>query len=508
MSVAPLLQIRRISKAYAAPVLRDIDLAVGAGEVVALTGENGAGKSTLSKIISGLATADAGEMALGGARYAPTSRQQAERDGVRIVLQELNLIETLSVAENVALGEFPARGGFIRFAEMNAQACKHLQRMGLTDVDPMQPVSDLGMGQQQLIEIARGLKGEVRLLILDEPTAMLTGPEVGRLFDQIARLRARGVGVIYISHRLDELPRVADRIVVLRDGRLVADRPARQFAHDDIVQAMVGHAPVATADRRRRSAAAEKLRIQGFSRGERVRNVSLALHAGEILGLGGLVGSGRTELLRLIFGADRRDAGTLFLDGAAVPTQIDSTQQAVALGIGLLTEDRKSQGLLRGRPISENVTLADLSRVSRRGWIIDAAEDNVVARWTGALRIRARDSAQDVDELSGGNQQKVLLARWLHRDCHVLLLDEPTRGVDAGARADIYVELEALAAAGKALLVVSSDLIELMSLCDRIAVMSAGALVQTFVRGEWSESLLLAAAFAGHEGRAPAPQVG
>jgi ribose transport system ATP-binding protein len=502
MSTSQLLRIERLSKAFATPVLKAVDFAVAKGEIVALTGENGAGKSTLSKIIAGLLPADSGELYLDGVRFAPRSRAQAERLGVRMVLQELGLIATLSVAENLQLGHLPACAGFVRRGELQRIANDQLRRVGLADVDPAQPVSELGIGQQQLVEIARGLMGEVQLLILDEPTAMLTSPEVERLFGQLTQLRARGVSVIYISHRLDELARIADRIVVLRDGALVVDRPTAQFAHDDIVRAMVGHDAPGATTRPARTAGREVLRVAGLSRGSAVRDVNLSMHGGEILGLAGLVGSGRTELLRLIFGADRRDAGEIYLDGAGIAASIASPVQAVALGLGLLTEDRKAQGLLLPQSLIANTTLADLRAVSSRGWLHAARERAAYDKWSQRLRIHARDSAQAVAELSGGNQQKVLLARWLQRDCPILLLDEPTRGIDIGARADIYAQLDALAAQGKALLVVSSDLRELMLLCDRIAVMSAGSLVETFGREAWSEEVLLAAAFSAYQGRA------
>jgi ribose transport system ATP-binding protein len=513
----------RLSKAYAAPVLKTIDLAVAPGEVVALTGENGAGKSTLAKIIAGLATPDSGSMRVAGEPYAPANRAAAERAGVRMVLQELGLIGTLTLAENLQLGHIPARAGFIRRAEMERIAREQLARVGLADIDPARPVSELGIGQQQLVEIARGLMGQARLLVLDEPTAMLTAREIGHLFTQIENLKARDVGVIYISHRLDELSRIADRIVVLRDGELIVSRPARELTHDELVQAMVGHAPTRESNPRARPRGAEVLRVEGLSREPHVRNASLRLHAGEILGLAGLVGAGRTELLRLIFGADKKDAGAIYLDGAAMDdaggasarksapatADLSSPSHAVARGIGLLTEDRKNQGLLLGQSLAANLTLANLARVSTHGWISADQENADAAHWSERLRIRARDSAQPVDELSGGNQQKVLLARWLHRDCRILLLDEPTRGIDVGARADIYAVLDSLAAAGKALLVVSSDLRELMEICDRIAVMSGGTLAQTFERGEWSEQALLAAAFSAFgrnsNGLAPRP---
>ena len=498
MDAGPLLRVQQLSKAFAGPVLTDIDLEVNAGEVLALTGENGAGKSTLSKIIAGLISADSGRMVLAGRPYAPRTRSQAEACGVRMVLQELSLIGTLSIAENLQLGHIPSVAGFIAGAQLERRVRAQLERVGLASLDPSQPVSTLGIGQQQLLEIARGLSGTLRLLILDEPTATLTAPETAQLFQQIATLKSQGVGIIYISHRLDELKRVADRIAVLRDGHLVCDQPAQQLEHHQIVAAMVGRELQSEPTRAPRSIGAELLRCEGLTLEPWVKNVSLALSAGEIVGIAGLVGSGRTQLLRLIFGADRKDAGELYIGGASTPADIGSPAAAVNQGIGLLTEDRKSEGLLLGQSLATNLTVADLSAVSRRGWINPVAETAVAQRWSQRLRIRARDTTQAVDELSGGNQQKVLLARWLHRQCRILLLDEPTRGVDVGARADIYAELDALAAAGKALLLVSSDLRELMMLCDRIAVMSAGLLAGIFERGAWSEQTLLDAAFSAY----------
>jgi ribose transport system ATP-binding protein len=503
----PLFHATGLSKAYSTPVLKSCELQVAAGEVVALTGENGAGKSTLSKIVAGIATSDSGAMRLGGQPYAPANRAHAEQRGVRMVLQELSLVETLSVAENLLLGKFPNRAGLIRRAELDRVARAQLARVGLSRLDPRTPVGDLGIGQQQLVEIARGLMGSTRLLILDEPTAMLTAPEIARLFEQIDRLKSQGVSVIYISHRLDELSRIADRVVVLRDGALVTDRAMNEVSHDDIVRAMVGRDLESAAEHTKRPAGKEALRLEGISRGASVRNVSLCLHEGEIVGLAGLVGSGRTELLRVVFGADRKDGGEIYLNGAPQPVQIGSPTHAVRRGIALLTEDRKSQGLLLTQSLAVNLTIADLVKVSRHGWIDPEREIGEADRWMQHLRIRAHGSQQAVAELSGGNQQKALLARWLHRDCRVLLLDEPTRGIDAGARADIYALLNTLANAGKALLVVASDLRELMQICDRIAVMSGGKLVRIFDRGEWSEQALLSAAFVAHRSPSTSAQV-
>jgi len=491
-------------------VLAGVDFELRAGEVLALTGENGAGKSTLSKIVAGLVQPTAGSMTLAGQPFAPASRKDAEKLGVRMVMQELSLVPTLSVAENLLLGRLPHRFGFIRGDALNEAAARQMALIGLDDVDPRLPVSALGVGYQQMVEIARSLVGDCRLLILDEPTATLTTREIAHLFEQIALLKARGVAVVYISHRLDELRQVADRVMVLRDGRHIDTRPMRELTQADIVRSMVGRDVHEGLDRARRPQGRPLLRVRHLTRGNVVRDVSFDLHAGEVMGLAGLVGSGRTELLRLIYGADRKDSGHLQGSEPELALTVKSPVQAVRQGIGLVTEDRKTQGLLLPQSIRVNATLANLRAVSRRGWLRRREERAEVDRLRDLLRVRSDSAEQPVAELSGGNQQKVVFARWLHRDCQVLLLDEPTRGVDIGARADIYAQLDKLAAAGKALLMVSSDLRELMSQCDRIGVMSAGRLVRIFERGEWSEQLLLEAAFSAYtaaEKQAPQEQL-
>jgi len=493
-----LLRGEGLGKRYATPVLSGVGFELHGGEVLALTGENGAGKSTLSKIVAGLVDPSEGEMWLEGQPYRPKSRKEAERLGVRMVLQELSLVPTLSVAENLLLERLPNTAGFIRRDVLNQAAAKQMAMIGLEAIDPRLPVSALGVGHQQMVEIARSLVGECRLLILDEPTATLTSREIEHLFHQIALLKARGVGVVYISHRLDELQQIADRVMVLRDGKHVETRPMRGSTQDDIVRLMVGRDVHEALDRPRRPAGAVAMRVKGMSRGTVVRDVSLSLHNGEVLGLAGLVGSGRTELLRLIYGADRKDSGEVLLGNATTPARIATPVQAVKAGIGLVTEDRKSQGLLLPLSIRINTTLANLKAVAGGGWLKRDEERVEVERLRQLLRVRSDSSEQAVGQLSGGNQQKVVFARWLHRDCEVLLLDEPTRGVDIGARADIYAQMDRLAAAGKALLMVSSDLRELMSVCDRIGVMSAGRLVRIFERGEWSEHALLEAAFSAY----------
>ncbi len=508
-AVPTVLSVSHVGKSYEQPVLSDVSLSLRAGEVLALTGENGAGKSTLSKIIGGLTEPTTGTMQLAGAAYAPASRREAEALGVRMVMQELNLLPTLSVAENLFLNHLPQSGplklGWIDRKRLRADARAAMAQVGLDAIDPDTPVGELGIGHQQLVEIARNLIGDTRVLILDEPTAMLTGREVELLFEQIARLKARGVALVYISHRLEELERIAQRVAVLRDGRLVKVDEMANLTPERIVALMVGRELGERIDLGERRIGAPLLKVDGLARGNAVRDVSFEVRAGEIFGISGLIGAGRTELLRLIYGADLKDRGSVSLaatPGAVpVPVRIDSPVDAVRAGIALITEDRKGEGLLLPQPVAANVTLGNVGAVSRYGVVDGARETALAQQQIDALHIRTGSPAQPVGELSGGNQQKVVIARWLARDCQVLLFDEPTRGIDVGAKFDIYALMGALAREGRALVVVSSDLRELMLICDRIGVMSAGRMSATLARGEWSQDALLSAAFAGYRSR-------
>ena len=499
-----LLQIRGLHKRYAVPALIDFSLDLHAGEVHALIGANGAGKSTLARVVSGLASADAGEMRLDGAVFAPATKVEAERAGVHIVQQELTLLPTLSVAENLFLNRLPRRRlGLIDYRRLHREAVTALHAVGLDAIDPRAPAGDLGIGRQQLVAIAAALAQPCRILILDEPTAALTDAEIEILFTHVARLRRESVAIVYVSHRMDEIRRIADRVSVLRDGRLVETGSAAELSVERAIQLMVGRDTLAAAGTRR-NVGEVALEVQGLRRGPLVRDISFVVRHGEILGIAGLVGSGRTELLRAIHGADRPEAGRVLVDG--VPLAARQPRDAVRAGIGFVPEDRQRQGLLAPQPVRVNMTLARLRAVTRRGlWIDRRRERKTAADLQQLLDVRCASVEQPIAELSGGNQQKALIARWMLRDCRVLLFDEPTRGIDVHARQTVYGLMGELAARGKAVVVVSSELEELLAICDRIAVLSAGRLVSTFGRGDWSQDRILAAAFSGHATSLQAP---
>jgi ribose transport system ATP-binding protein len=488
-----MLALHGVARSFGATrALAGVDLEVRPGEVHALVGENGAGKSTLLNILSGLLAPDAGSMTLAGAPYRPAAPADARRRGIAHIHQELSLCPHLTAAENVLLGREPARLGVIDRPALQARAGELLAQLGA--VSPHDRVADLPLAARQVVEIARALAGSPSVLLMDEPTSSLQGDEVTRLFTVIRRLRASGVAVVYISHFLEEVRQVADRVTVLRDGASVLSGTLATTSDAAIVTAMVGR-PMETLfpSPGPRTPGPCLLAVEALS-APPVRAASVALHAGEVLGIAGLIGAGRTELVRAIMGLEPA-SGRVLVDGHLVPRR--SPQAMLARGVGYLSEDRKGEGLALSLSIADNVTLTNFAACARAGWLDLAAQARQTAAWAEALAIRAAGPAQPVGNLSGGNQQKVALARLLHQGARVLLLDEPTRGVDVGSKVQIYRAIAELAASGKAVLVVSSYLPELFGLCDRLAVMTRGVLSPARPIATWTPESVMAAATAG-----------
>jgi ABC-type sugar transport system ATPase subunit len=470
----PLLKMQRIEKSFpGVRALKGVDLELQAGEVLALLGENGAGKSTLIKVLAGAHEPDAGSIAIQGQPVSIRSPIEAARAGVAVIYQELSLVPSLSAAENIFLGRECTFAGFARKGQEYRQALELFKRLGVA-LDPASPCRELTVAQQQVVAIAKALALDARILVMDEPTAALTPQEVTRLFGIIRDLKSQGIGMIYISHRLDEIEEIADRVLVLRDGEVVGSRPLGGFSRDELIEMMVGRRLEEEFPKQRIALGPQRLVVTNLRREPRVRNVSFAIRRGEVLGLTGLIGAGRTETARLIFGADRREVGTITLDGRQL--WIQGPRDAIRSGIVLLSEDRKSQGLVVSHSVRENFGLPNLSRFARLGFVHLRRERRALARYIASLRIKIAHPDQPAKDLSGGNQQKVVLAKWLERNCEVILFDEPTRGIDVGAKYEIYLLINTLAAAGKAILLISSELPEVLGMSDRILVMREGRL--------------------------------
>ena len=490
----PLLKVSGVVKIFpGVRALDGVDLEVRAGEVHCLLGQNGAGKSTLIKVLSGAHRADGGEVRWKGERVAFPTPIAALRAGLATIYQELDLVDGLSVAENVFLGHEPATLGFSRRGEMNAAAATLLARLGHSDIRPTQEVGSLSAAGKQVVSMARALSHDAQLIIMDEPSAVLDSGEVDNLFRVIRQFTADGVAVIYISHRLDEIRVIGDRVTVLKDGRTVAvGLPARSTPTAEVVRLMTGRSveysfPRASASRS--ADAAEILRVEGLTRRGEFADVSFSVHSGEIVGLAGLVGSGRSEIVETVYGARKADGGRVVVDGK--PLRSGSVRAAIRAGLGLAPEERKSQGLLLFEPVYRNVSVSSLGRFARAGFILRGSELAAAARMLEQLDVRPNDPRRVVRTLSGGNQQKVVLARWLLRDCRLLILDEPTRGVDVGARSEIYRLVRSLADSGVGVLMVSSEIPEVLGLSDRVLVVREGRVVHEGAAAEIDEPKVL-----------------
>lgn len=486
----PVIRFRNIGKRFPGTVaLRNVSFDVAAGSCHALMGENGAGKSTLGKILAGIHQSDDGELQINGVSQQFRSPLAAQRAGVAIVHQELSFCPNLSVAENVCLSDLPRRAGRINWPELEAKARMHLDAIG-ADCDPREELGRLSPGQMQTVQIAAALATGARILVMDEPTSSLSAAEARRLEELLRTLRQRGATILYVSHRMDEIFRLCDTVTVMRDGEHVATLPLAQTDETELVRLMIGRTWEKTQPTHlARGPGAERLRVEGLSSPGKFEHVDFTLRAGEVLGVAGLVGSGRTEVALGIFGLNPATAGKLFVDGREV--SIRTPRDAMAEGIGLVSEDRKGQGLVLGMECGENISLASLPSLSRAGVIQSDRESGVVEQFFDKLRIKASSSSAPAQTLSGGNQQKLVLAKWLARSCQVLILDEPTRGVDVGAKAEIHRLIDELAAAGLAVLMISSELPEVINLSTRVMVMRNGRAVGMLEREAATEERLM-----------------
>lgn len=470
-----ILKMKDISKSFSGvPALKNASLELRSGEVVALMGENGAGKSTLMKILTGIYERDSGEVEVFGKKVEFQNVRQSQEMGVAIIHQELNMLKDLTVAQNIYIGREPKKWGvFIDDSKMERDAKKLLEYVGI-NISPSEKLGKLTVGKQQMVEIAKAISLDSGILVLDEPTAALTSVEVDELFRIMGELKAKGIGMIYISHRMDEIKRISDRVTVMRDGEYIGTVNTRETNNDEIVKMMVGREILGNI--KEKSTCDENapvvLEVENLCVDDTVKNVSFNLRKGEILGFSGLMGSGRTEVARAIFGADKIDAGTIKLNGTAV--KITSPAEAVKQGVCYIPEDRKRHGLLLGKTVTDNSVLASVGEYQKLGFINDKAATTDAEAVNKKLRTKTSSMNQILRNLSGGNQQKVVVARWLIKDADIFIFDEPTRGIDIGAKSEMYELMEELTRNGKSIIMISSELAEIRRCSDRVIVMCEG----------------------------------
>jgi ABC-type sugar transport system ATPase subunit len=485
------LSVRNITKRYGGVVaLRDVSLDLLRGQVHALCGQNGAGKSTLIKILGGAVRPDSGRLLIKGKEATLQTPAESLSLGINTIYQDFHLVPDLDIAQNIFLRQELTRGSWLLDdKKMYEETRNSLSLVGAEEIDPHTPVRNLRTGEQQMVEILKALRGDVQVLIMDEPTASLTAPEKARLFRIIESLKQKGIAILFVSHHLDEVFRVADRISTIRDGELVSSVPASATNLREVTYWMLGETVASALPPQTSEPAAELLRVEGLTRDGAFSDISFSVRAGEIVGIAGLIGAGRTEIVRAIFGLDRVDSGQVYVDGQ--PVRIDSPRQAVKAGIALVPEDRKTQGLVLGRSILENFSLAALQRFQRAGWVKREMERSEAENARQRLRLKAPDFENPVESLSGGNQQKVVLGKWLARRARIYLLDEPTNGVDVGAKAEIRRLIREISEQGGAVLLISSDLDEGLQLMDRVLVIRKGRIVHRFGRDHIDRDTIL-----------------
>lgn len=495
--VAPALEMRHISKQYpGVRALDDVSLTVLPGEIHALLGENGAGKSTLMKILAGAQKRDSGEILLSGQPVTIDSPQAAMRHGISIIYQEFNLVPYLSAGENIFLGREPkgALPGFVDFKTLYREAQRVLDELGVR-LDAHTPVSELSVAQQQMVEIGKATSRQSRVIVMDEPSATLTDHELRALFALMRQLKEQGVSIVYISHRLEEVFEICDRATVLRDGKWVATETVADLTRNEIIRLMVGRELTEAIPKVAAPVGKPALVAKNLTRRGILHDVSLTLRQGEIVGLAGLVGAGRTETARVLFGADKLDSGTIEIFDR--PATIRSPQEAIQHKIGFVTEDRKQQGLVLSMAVRENTTLAHLDALARLGFVNQREERDVAEKYRSDLAIKTPTIEQAAQNLSGGNQQKVVLAKWLFTEAKILIFDEPTRGIDVGAKSEIYKLMNELAAQGVAILMISSELPEVLGMSDRIYVMHEGRIAGELLRAEATQERIMNLATGG-----------